>query len=499
MGKRMKRLGTAAVCLLLAAGSPTTVRAEEGYTYNYSYWGEVQASPDAYRVSQVVTSSALGLDVNLKTPEGLFVSGDRIWLCDTGNSRILEIQAEDSGTLSLVRSIDSFHGPDKDEAFAAPTDVAVGEDGCLYVCDRDGQRIVKLDGEGNLLQEFTKPKDANFDQDLAFQPEKLAVDSAGRVYCVAVNVNKGLIKFEADGSFSGFVGAAKVTYDLADYLWKKIATSAQRGQMESFVPTEYDNLYMDEDGFIYTCTGNVTAADLDSGAADAVRRLNMMGNDILVRNGEWPVLGDLEWEEGGGYKGPSLMQDITAMENDIYAALDRVRGRLFVYDDQGRLLFAFGGNGSLDGHFKEPSALEHMGRNLLVLDALAGSLTVFTPTEYGTLIFDAMDQFQAGDYARSGETWEQVLELNGNYDLAYIGIGRALMRQGQYGEAMEYFRLKWDDENYSRAFKQYRKEWVEDHIFLIFGAAAVVLCVPLAAGKLRGIRREIDTAEIFQK
>lgn len=26
---------------------------------------------------------------------------------------------------------------------------------------------------------------------------------------------------------------------------------------------------------------------------------------------------------------------------------------------------------------------------------------------------------------------------------------------------------EWDDENYSKAFKQYRKEWVEEHIGVI--------------------------------
>ena len=45
------------------------------------------------------------------------------------------------------------------------------------------------------------------------------------------------------------------------------------------------------------------------------------------------------------------------------------------------------------------------------------------------------------------------MNMNGNYDQAYIGIGRALMRQGEYKEAMKYFRLKWDDDNYSKAFK----------------------------------------------
>ena len=113
------------------------------------------------------------------------------------------------------------------------------------------------------------------------------------------------------------------------------------------------------------------------------------------------------------------------------------------------------------------AALEHMGHDLLVLDSLDNSLTLFTPTEYGNKIYDAIEQFQNGDYEESGTSWQQVMDMNGNYDLAYIGIGRSLLRQKQYHEAIKYFKLKLDDDNYSKAFKQYRKEWVEDHIVII--------------------------------
>ena len=129
--------------------------------------------------------------------------------------------------------------------------------------------------------------------------------------------------------------------------------------MESFVPTEYDNIYMDYEGFIYACTTHVTKSTLEDGTADPIRRLNMMGSDILIRNGEWHIIGDIYWGDGGGYSGPSLITDITAFDNDVYVGLDKVRGRLFAYDDQGRMLFAFGGNGNMDGYFKLPSAIDH--------------------------------------------------------------------------------------------------------------------------------------------
>lgn len=498
MKKTIKRLGALLVGAVVILGSGMVACAEGSYTYNYDYWGDVQASPDAYEVSGVYSAVDFGLETNLKNPTGLFVKDNLIYICDTGNNRILELERVGVQEIKLLRVIDSFQGGEGPQTFSAPEDISVSEDGFMFIADKSNNRVLKLDMELNYQMEFTKPTDATFDQDLSFQPSKIAIDTAGRVYCVATNVNKGLIKFEADGTFSGFVGATPVTYEWTEYIWKRLSTQAQRAQMQSFVPTEYDNLYMDHEGFIYACTTHVSEEDLDAGTANPMRRLNMMGSDIMVRNGNLYILGDIYWGTGGGYTGPSLIVDMTAFENDVFVGLDRVRGRLFAYDDQGRMLYAFGGTGNVDGYFKLPSALEHMGYDLLVLDKQDNSLTIFTPTQYGQNIFQAIDQFQAGQYTESGESWKKVMSVNGNYDLAYIGLGRSLLRQEEYHEAMEYFKLKWDEDNYSKAFKQYRKVWVEENILAIFVVVFVVLCVPLIIGKLKAIKNEIDSADIFR-
>lgn len=501
MKKMMKRFGALLLGAVIMLGSSMTVCATGTYTYNYDYWGDIQYSPDAYTVAGVFTSQELGLETGIFKPEGMYVKGDMIYLCDTGNNRIIEIKRVDTEHLEVVRIIDSFDGSGMTEnvTFNGPTDVAISEEGEFFVADMNNNRILKLDKDLKYIMEFTKPVDATFDQSQTFLPKKITIDTAGRVYCVATNVNKGLIKYEADGVFSGFVGASEVTYNWTDYIWKRLSTQAQRAQLDSFVPTEYDNLYMDHEGFIYVCTTNVSETDLDAGTADPMRRLNMMGSDIMVRNGEWYIIGDIYWGDGGGYSGPSLITDITAFDNDVFVGLDKVRGRLFAYDDQGRMVFAFGGNGNIDGYFKQPVALDHMGRDLMVLDYLDCSITIFTPTEFGTEIFNAIEEFQDGFYEESYESWQRVIELNGNYDLAYIGVGRALLRQEKYEEAMEYFKLKWDDDNYSKAFKQYRKIWVEEHIVPIFIVVFVVLCGPLLIGKIKKIKRDIDTADIFQE
>jgi len=138
-----------------------------------------------------------------------------------------------------------------------------------------------------------------------------------------------------------------------------------------------------------------------------------------------------------------------------------------------------------------------MGYEIMVLDE-TGFITTFVPTEYGNLIYRAIDEFDGGEYAKSGETWQEVMNANGNYDLAYIGVGRSLLRQERYKEAMEYFELKYNDDNYSKAFKQYRKVWVEEHIFTVFIILLVIILVPLIIGRIKMIKFQIDTADIFR-
>lgn len=499
MKRIIKSIGALALgAIVIATSSLSVMASDNSYTYNYDYWGDVQDSPDAYTVNNVYTATSFGLDMNFKSPQGMFVKGRMVYICDTGNNRIVQLERTGTEQFEVVRIIDSIKGNTDVKNLSGPTDIAVSDEGDIFISDNGNARIVKVDSDLNYLLQFNLPVDSTVSAESTFQPSKIVIDTAGRVYCIATTINQGLCKYEPDGTFSGFVGATPVTFDWMDYIWKKFATQEQRVRMASFVPTAYDNIYMDHEGFIYACAGGMDENDLDSGAADAIRKLNLMGNDILVQNGEYPVYGDLYWGKGGGYEGPSYFTDVTVFDNDIYVCLDKNRGRLFGYDDQGKTVFCFGGNGNMDGYFRQPVAIEHMDHDLLVLDALDCSITLFTPTEFGEMIYDAIEEFDAGNYETSGESWQKVMELDGNYDLAYIGIGRSLLRQKKYREAMDYFELKYDDENYSKAYKQYRKEWVEDHIVIIVIVILAAFLIPLSIGRIKKIKHEIDTADIFE-
>ena len=463
------------------------------YSYIYDYWEDVQMAPDPYRVELIIDGTTLGMDnlggKGITKAQSLFICGNDVYVADTGNNRIIQFRYED-GQAVFTRVISEIQGTEP-ATFNYPADVFADENGNIYVADQNNHRVVMMDKDLNFVKEFVKPVDATFNQNSAFLPNKIAVDVAGRVYVLATNVNKGFMKYENDTTFTGYIGANKVKFNMADYIWKKYFMSReQRAVSESFVPTEYENLYMDDKGFIYATTTVFKEADV-FGDANPIRRLNGVGNDILIKNDVEPPVGDLNWKRESLQYGPSKMADITALDNDIYVAVDRMRGRLFGYDGQGIMLWAFGTKGSMDGTFSRAIALDHMGYDLFVLDEMKNNITVFTPTEYGQMIYDATDFYLKGDYDLSDKLWRDVMKLNANYSLAFRGIGRSLLRQEKYKEAMDYFERAHAREEYGRAFKQYRKFWVEKNIWWIIALLVLIIIVPLILGRIKRTKWEV--------
>lgn len=474
------------LCILLAPSYPTFAEASN-YTYTYDFWDIEQSSPDAYNPIGEWLGKDLGID-NFKDPQGLFIRDNRLFICDSGNNRIVVIEYINEKH-QFIKEITSTVINGEESNLSNPTDVFETEIGDLFICDTNNQRILHLDASGNFIKEITKPQDESIAIDADFLPLKLIVDKADRIYVQVKNVNKGLMEFDGNGDFTGYVGANKVQVNIKDYIWKMISTKAQRAQMQLFVPTEYNNLCLDEDGFIYATTSTFDADTITK--ANPIRRLNSIGTDILVRNGWVEPIGDLQWSDEGGINGSSRFVDVVAMKYDSYGCLDRVRGRIFMYDFQGNLLYAFGGNGNKLGSFLYPVAIDNMEDSLYVLDARTGGFTRFELSEYGRFISEGIAEYKKGNYELSSKRWEEVLRLNGNYDLAYIGIGRALLRQGEYKEAMEYFKVKRDTKNYSKAFQLYRKEWIEDNIiYLLIGIGAVII-IPKLISFGKKVKKEV--------
>ncbi len=472
-------------CLLLMAESVSAADTDQPYSFNYDDFRNAMPAPDPYEVRyDIDVNSILGVG-RLSGAQGLFVQGNQAYIVDTGNNRILVINLSENG-YSLERIITEAGG----FLLNAPRDVFVTEDGKLYIADTGNHHVLVVDSDLNLLFEAVKPTSTSFDQAMDFKPEKLIVTAGGRIFVQADAVNRGLMEFSEEGDFIGYMGSSPVTFDIIDYFWKLVSTEAQKEQLASFVPTEYNNVAIGPDGFLFVTTDTFTTGDLWNGDANPVRRLNYNGSDIMIRTDK--VIGALNWNSDSDC---SRFADVTVLNNDVFYCLDKTLCYIYAYDGQGQSLYVFGGAGNRKGYFQSPVALEHWNNDLLVLDEKSGFVTVLKLTDYGQAYSDAVTQYDSGHYEESMEAWQEVLRRNGNCILAYDGIGKILLRNGDYEEALEYLRYAKDRYYYSKAWQLYRKDWIEKNLIYFLIGLLVLIAVILVIRIIKKIRRDMAAYE----
>jgi len=465
--KCMKRINLSlAIILTVLVFAPLTAFAD---SYTYDFWGIPTPTPDAYRVTDFILGDRFDIG-HFSNPRGLHINGNRIFVADTGNNRIVVLEVQENDEIELVEVVEDIIINGSPSQLRQPHDVFVMENGEKLIADTMNNRILHVSEDWALINEVDNP-DSVVHGGADFLPENIVADRAGRIFAQARHVNRGLMEFDNRGNFVGYTGANPVTITPWDAFWRMIATQEQRARMMLEVPTEYNSLTMDHEGFMF-----VTNASPDG---YLVRRLNSIGNDVLIRNGHTPPIGDL-WIGGAGgqMEGMSRFVDVTTLPNGIFVVFDQNRGRLFAYDFQGHLLYVFGGPGNREGNFLMPVALESIGYTLFALDAQVGAITRFDLTEYGLLINSALDQYRRGNYDASAEYWREVLRINGNFEPAHIGVARALLRQGYYRDAMNYFRLQNDAAGFGRAFGFYRRIWIEERFWMFLVVVGGLIVVP---------------------
>ncbi|MGI2297806.1 YIP1 family protein [Paenibacillus sp. GXUN7292] len=459
--------------ILLLLPSLTSVLSAVPYEgYNYSWRGTPEPAPVPYVFEARLTGEQLGVG-GFRNPEDMVITSDnRIYVLDSGNNRIVQVGAD----FHVERVIDSFTAHGVLDHFATPQGLFVAQNGHLYVADTGNKRIVELTAAGEFVRAIGQPEADILPANFVYQPIKLTVDSAGRPYVIAKGVFDGIMQFDAGGTFTGFMGVNKVQFSLADLFWKRMMTKEQRSKMVLFVPIEFNHVAIDEDGFIFA-----TSAEQSE---EPVKRLNPSGIDVLKRSGYWPPMGDKIYSFTGTRSDPSSIHYVTPDKNGIYSILDQTRGRIFTYDRDGNLMYTFARFGEQQGTFKSPSAVAMLGDRMAVLDKGMNHISLFKPTLYGQAVRSAVIHTDEGDSDLAVEAWHQALELNNNLELAYIGIGKAELRRGNYIEAMQYFKQGMHQEYYSRAFAHYRKEYMWDNFGTILASLAAIVILLIAVRKI---------------
>lgn len=278
-------------------------------------------------------------------------------------------------------------------------------------------------------------------------------------------------------------------YELA---MRRFASEEQRSKMQNFIPVEFTNFDIDEEGFIYT----VTAYSEDPSNDEMVKKLNPLGNNIY--SGEWLTWGDMP--EGDTFH--TTYTDIAVDEDGFTYALDAYSGRIFWYDNVGCQQAIFGGSGAYLGAFSTPVAIDILDGNVLVLDSVKNNITVFEPTYFGGLVKEAFKLYNSGFYGESRELFEEMTRMDSNYDWAYAGLGRAYYEQGEWEKAKECF--EYSDtatEQYSEVKGELRNRNLKEHftgIFfgIILGCFAIIIAGKLLAAYLAEKQKAAVDAEL---
>lgn len=444
-----------AVILSVCSFSVTAADTPTSDSYGYSNSQKPIIAPDSFTLSAVV-SEKTDPDCNFSELVDIEVYNDKLYALDKKNGSITVIDSE-------------FHIADvicKDLGLKESEGFFISNSGFIYIADTQNGRILKTDINGNLITVIGEPNQKKTLSNVPYRPSKLVVDGGERIYVIVNSETSGIYQLDINGNFLGFFGSVPVVPSIKELFWRSISTKEQLSRMLLFVPTEYSGMDIDSNGFIYTTVATNTASEIASFIKNKgsdrtvapIRMLNPKNIDVLKRSGSMPPAGDTVTVASDSVNDASRFIDIKVRNDGLYCALDKTLSRVFTYDDDGNLLYIFGNRSDKIYDFNEPSAICWWGDNIAVADKGNNAIKIFAPTEYAKKINLALKAQKNGDYDTSKELWIEILNVYSGSDIAYLGLGKQELRNGNYSAAMKYFKKADNVEYYSKAFKLQRKQ-----------------------------------------
>jgi DNA-binding beta-propeller fold protein YncE len=398
-------------------------------------------------------------------PQDLFLDSatGNLLVADTGNNRIVILDHDGNYLMEIGGEGAGLKGPEG---------VFVDPGGRIWVADRGNGRVVVFEPDGSFSLELTKP-DTSYLDNIVFSPSKVVVDKRGFVYTViGSQSNLGIVVQDGTGRFRGFFGRTRIRFNLARTLARFVATETQRKRMLRIQPAPLSNLHIDSRGFIYAISPILPK--------DQIQRLNSVGTNVYgevgTRTGAgvlWDKLLDREgiafgetetrweWNDAMRMSVPAQLNpqflDVAVDEFGIVSVIDSRNNQIYQYDQAGNLVSIFGGSGGSEGFFYRPISIIAAEEGLLyVLDSGRGDIQVLRPTDITQMIHRASYEYFYGDYEKAAELWGEISERNTNFALAHTGLGKALMAQQRYREAMDEYFYAENKDAYSNAFYEYR-------------------------------------------
>ncbi len=457
--------------LLLLPALPAAAAVDTPYDgYQYNEKDKAVAAPVGYLPQKTVSGRQMPVGTLGNASDMVADSEGQLYIVDTDNGCIVVLDEELAYQTTLT-----FKENGADTPLPGLAGLFIqgnGEERRYYAADPENQRVIVADSGLHIQQVITRPDSALLPENVLFAPDKVLVDEQGTIFVLLPGLYRGACVFSPQGEFLTFFGSNKVELSarmLLDYFWKGLLNEDQKDSMARYIPVEYSNFDITPDGFIYTVTQKSVAGG-SVVSTNEIKKMNAKSVNVYKEDN----YGDLEVAWSDGRLLDTAFVDIDVMQNGFVAALDATQGRVFLYDENGQWITVFGGIGVLEGTFRIPVAIETIGQRIYVLDQMADTVTMFTPSAFGEKIFAAMELYNQGDYDESVSLWQDVIRYAGGYDPAYISIGKTYLDAGDYENAMAYFRMGHAPELYSDAFKQHRNAGLRQWFYPIFAVLAIL-------------------------
>ena len=327
----------ASVLVLPVSAKKTEDAPYLGYEYNTQ--NKSVAAPVTYVHEKTVSSKDLGLELSISNPTDIMRRGDVLYILDSGNERIIELNLD--LTLKAVRDnfVDSEGQP---VSFKDASGFTMSKEGIIYIADKQNQRILGFDGNNTLVKTIKKPATSLVGFDFEFDVDKIIINNHDLLYVTVTSVNDGAFTFSQDGEFLHFFGKNTVTKTvdvILNFFRKKFLTREQLKKQMASTPIGIANFDIDDKGFLYTI-----AATNKNQKSTTVRKLNFKSANIYDVNGVVKDFGDLEGDRLQG--NDNLFTNFTDVDVDdlgFIFLLDVGRNRVFQYSADGQLIGTFAG------------------------------------------------------------------------------------------------------------------------------------------------------------
>jgi len=464
---------------ITASFLPLKVEAQSAYkTYTLDRGNNLSETNEAYEAVYMVRTLSDGTTLN--AAKDFFIDDeDYMYIADTGNKRVVILNQNlevlfSFGTELLIKPLGIYVVDD----FIYVADYGLGQAdtdlGNIYIWHFDKTQAT-FETAIELIDTLSTPSSTILEVDgFIFRPMKIAVDSNHTMYIVNEGTTSGVLMINANNRFIDYFASNNIDITLWERIQRIVYANNENVYVAKNIPAPVSNITLDNKGYFYT----VTQKPLDTAMGDNLKKVNIGGTNYFPE--EMFVYAD-------------LVDAWAGTVGNVYAVTSA--GFLCEYDNQGNLLFMWGGKGTGNdklGLFMSASSIAvDSANNIYVIDdnANRNSIQVFRETPFAYQVHQALDLYNQARYVESIEVWQEVLRYNSMLDMAYRGIGLGYQMNEEYDLALEQFKIAFDQKNYSEAYWEIRNLWMTDHIsavlWIVIGSAIVLLTIGLTNKKYR--------------